>query len=176
RSAAYLALAKVTDDPSHVALLLRGIYREDGSLNRAEEAAVRESAALSLGLVRRADEGRQLDAKALDRARDAAFSVFQDGRLQARTRAFGMFSVGLLGDQPTARGSAGTAGEGAPPSGLSAAERIFALLHEGYAQDDLSVSLLVALSLQPPQSVTAAMVDRLRDCVVRGRAGKAPVS
>src|SRR5207247_227823 len=72
RSAAYLALAKVTDDPSHVALLLRGIYREDGSLNTAEEAAVRESAALSLGLLRRADAGRQLDAKALDRARDAA--------------------------------------------------------------------------------------------------------
>ena len=124
-SAAYLALAKVTDDPAHVPLLVRGILVDDREA-KARDVIVRESAILALGLLRRAEPARRFEAKELDAVRDVCFRVLADATFSSRIRAFAAFSIGLLGDQPTRAGA--TAGGGPIPAAAeprTAAERLF---------------------------------------------------
>ena len=162
RSAAYLALAKVTEDPAHLRLLLRGASREDGAPNDAESVVVRESAALSVGLLRRTDPARRFDAKMLDEARDALFALLEDGRHPTRTRAFAAYAIGLLGDQPTRE--------------PTAASRLARLLTDPYPADDLPVAVLTALSLQPPTSISPETLDALRECTLKARLFGKPAS
>ncbi len=168
-SAAYLALAKVTDDPAHVERILAGVG-QDGRLGPRGSQLVRESCALAAGLLRRQDPERRLDAKELDRVREACLAWFDDGALATRTRAFAMFSLALLGDQPTARGLAVT--EGATPEGESLADRLFERLQHEEKAPDLPAALMLALSMQPATTIRPEMRSALASIALRGRLGK----
>ncbi len=172
-SAAYLALAKVTDDPAHIPALVRGILVDDAEA-KERDTIVRESAILSLGLLRRAEPARRFDAKELDGVREVCFRVLADGGFSSRIRSFAAFSLGLLGDQPT-RAGATTGGE--PLAGtaapMAASERLFDLLRLEYAGPDVPASLLLALSLQPATSITPDMREVVAQAALRGRLYKA---
>jgi HEAT repeat protein len=181
-SASYIALAKVTDDPSHIPLLMSGVAK-DGKKNGEVDQIVNESAALSLGLLRRADKSRQFDAKELDRVRDFLFQVFEDGQYQTRTRGFAMLSIGLLGDQPTTRTRQATTGGGglfhAPDpaaTGEVAADRIYGLLQKSYSDEQMPIVALLALSMQPPGDVTREMAGTLKDVALKAKLYKESVS
>jgi HEAT repeat protein len=180
-SASYIALAKVTDDPAHIPLLMKAVGT-DGKKNKDVDQIVNESAALSLGLLRRAEKGRQFDAKELDRVRDFLFEVFEDGQYQTRTRGFAMLSLGLLGDQPTTRTGKPVTGGGefwAPDpvaGGAMTTDRIFAELKKKYSDEQLYVCALLSLSLQPPETVTREMVDVLKECGLKAKLFKESVS
>jgi HEAT repeat protein len=176
-SASYLALAKVTSDPAHIRALQNGVT------NDALDKIVRESAALSLGLLRRGEGRRAFDARELDRVRDFCFEAFVDDKNDTRLRSFAMLAVGLLGDQPTVRGVQTTGSGGglfhAPDAAVQAttSARIYDLLRASYSDDgSLQTSLLLALSLQPSDTVTTAMLDTLKECTLQGRLFKADVN
>jgi HEAT repeat protein len=172
-SAAYLALAKVTADPQHVRRIRAAVT------DPSRDKIVRESAALALGLLRRGEGRATFDARELDGVRDFCFDVFADADQDTRTRAFAMFAVGLLGDQPTSRGlPAATAADAGPAHGgdgalgaPTASARIWDLLRdvERYPSHELPVALLLALSLQREETVTAEMADALATCAVKGK-------
>lgn len=173
-SAAYLALAKVTDDPAHIPLLVRGILDGDKEA-KSHDVIVRESAILSLGLLRRADPARRFDAKELDQVREVCFRVLSDAAFPTRIRAFAAFSLGLLADQPTRLGVA-TAGLEPIVSGTrSTAERLFDLLRLEHPNADLPASLLLALSLQPATAITPEMREVTAQAALRGRLFKTPI-
>ncbi len=159
-SAAYIALAKMTNDPLHVELLQKGLTKDN--------IVTREAAALSLGLLRREKSSDQFDGATLDRVRAFLFDVFEDEEQPARTRGFAGLSIGLLGDQPhggvdQAKAAATTA-------------RLFELVQQRYVHPDLPVSLLVAASLQPRDSLTSDQFKLLRTCVTKGRLGREDAS
>jgi HEAT repeat protein len=167
-SAAYLALAKVTDDPAHVRRIKAAV------VDRTRDQIVRESAALALGLLRRGEGRRGFDARELDGARDFCFDVFSDAKHETRTRAFAMYAVGLLGDQPTDRGAPASGETGGAP----ASARIWELLKAGigrFPDPDLPVALLLALSLQREDTVPPHMTEALAACAVKGRLFKEDV-
>jgi len=152
-SAAYIALAKVTQDPQHIELLQRGL--------KSRNAITSESAALALGLLRRDREEERFDALSLDRLRTFLFDTFEDEKQRARTRGFAALAIGLLGDQPTHTEKY----DGA----VRTTERLFELLEHEYAHPDLTVALLTAISLQPSPSVREGQRQILRDCVTKSR-------
>jgi HEAT repeat protein len=160
-SAAYLALAKLARDPAQISIIQRGL---DHQLKR--DQIVQESAALALGLLRRADKADQFTARDLDRVREFLFGVFEDDRYQARTRGFAVLAIGLLGDQPT--GSGEYAGDEANAQKATTA-RLFELLKGKYANNDLYVGVLMAIGLQPATSVSQEMRDTLAECSLKGR-------
>ena len=163
-SAAYIALAKVTDDPAHVERILAVVTKSDVS------QLVRESCALAAGLLRRQDADRRFDAKELDRVREACLAWFDDESLATRTRAFALFSLALLGDQPTGRGVVVT--EGATPAGESLADRLFERLHREWQAPDLPAGLMLALSMQPATTIRPEMRQALVSIALRQRLGK----
>lgn len=174
-SAAYLALARVTDDPAHIPLLVRGVLDGDHEA-RGRHVIVRESAALSLGLLRRTDAARRFDAKELDGVREVCFRILEDPAFPTRVRAFAAFSIALLFDQPTrvdALRASIEAGGGAPTR--SAAERLFDLLRLEHKSSDLPSSLLLALSFAPPTDVTPTMREVVAAAALRGRLFRIPV-
>jgi HEAT repeat protein len=149
--AAHVALAKVTDDPAHLDRLRAAVADPEQPL------LLREAAAISLGLVRRGEGRARFSARDLDRMRRFCLDVFEDDDHPTRVRAFAMFSVGLLGDQPTDD---------------PVAPRLATLLRERRWNDDLGVALIQALSLQPAQAVGAEVLDLLVDAALRGRLGR----
>jgi len=159
-SAAYLALAKVTDDPNHIPLLQKGLT--------SENVITREASALALGLLRRERAADQFQAATLDRVRDFLFDTFANDTLGPRTRGFAMLSIGLLGDQPSGSGTTGGA--------QATTARIFELLQRPYAHEDLPVALLMAAGLQPSTTLTPAHYETLRSCVTKSRLGPNDVS
>ncbi len=183
-SAGYIALAKVTDDPTDIDLIASGIYK-DGKPNTEADQIVRESAALALGLLRRTESERQFDAKELDKVRDLLFQIFDDeGLKEGRTRGFAMLALGLLGDQPTTRGPKPSTGAGggllyAPDpisTSLPTTERIFELLNRKYALADLPVCVMLALGMQKPDTIKPEMLDVLVNCGLKGKIGSEEAS
>lgn len=181
-SAAYIALAKVTDDPSHFKKIMEGVYKKDGQPNKDVDQIVRESAALALGLIRRAD--RPFEPKEIDKVREFLFTVVEDenGTIgSGNTRPFAALAIGMLGDQPTNQGTTGSGGGGlfyAPDTAANlntTSGRLWSLIHKEWKNDDMPVCLLLALSLQKPNTVTTEMVTELRDCALRGKLGKVEV-
>jgi HEAT repeat protein len=176
-SAAYIALAKTTDDPSHIRLLQGGVE------NEKLDKITRESSALALGLLRRGEGRQSFDARELDRVRDFLFDTFENDKDDTRVRAFAMLALGLLADQPTARGgnvTAPTGGGGllyAPdPLTTTTSSRIYELLKEKYSNVDLPVALILSLSLQSPETVTMEMTETLKECALKGRLFKDDVN
>jgi HEAT repeat protein len=168
RSAAYIALAKMATDPEHIKTIMSGLDKD-----RKLDQVVLESSALSLGLLRRADPRDQFTARDLDQVREFLFKVFQDDDYQPRTRGFAALAIGLLGDQPT--------GSGEYAADASAASRrttqhLLELLKDKYSKEDLYVSLLVAIGLQPPISLTSEDRQELVDAAYKGRLYKERIS
>jgi HEAT repeat protein len=159
-SAAYLALAKVTDDPRHIELIQDGIA--------SKNAITSESCALALGMLRRERAAEQFNSTTIDSVRSFLFKTFGNDKLQARKRAFAAMAIGLLGDQPT--GSKGDSGA------LATTTNLFAQLSKKYGHHDLPVSLLLAISMQPATSITEAQRDVLRTLTTKNRLGHEAVS
>ena len=80
-SAAYLALAKIAKDPEQIKTIQTGL---DLALDR--QPVVQESAALALGLLRRADPADQFSARELDKVREFLFTVFENDKYRDRCR------------------------------------------------------------------------------------------
>jgi len=163
-SATYIAIGKMAKNPQQVELIKKGL---DPKLKN--ELIVQESAAVGLGMLRRADPANQFDAGELDKVREFLFGIFEDAGndYQTRTRAFAVISIGLLGDQPSGSGS--YAGHAAT------VQRLFALLERDYGHPDMLVSLLMAIGLQDPTAITDGQRDILRECLAKGRIGKSDV-
>jgi HEAT repeat protein len=148
-SAAYIALAKVTDDPAHIERLQKGL----GS----KHPITQEASALALGMLRRAQSEDQFTAVELDGVRVFLFEIFEDEKRPVRTRAFAALALGLLGDQPT--------GSDRHPGAEATTERLFQLLVRPYEHPDLPISLFMAIGMQPPASVMEMQRHTLRTCV-----------
>lgn len=159
-SAAYIALAKVSNDPLHVERLQKGLA--------SKNVITREAAALSLGLLRREQAADQFDAQTLDRVRAFLFDAFLNDKLGTRTRGFAALSIGLLGDQPTSGGAKNQA--------MTTTARLFDLLASSHGHEDLTVALLVAISLQARDTLTPDHFDTLRSCVTKSRIGRQDIS
>jgi HEAT repeat protein len=156
-SAAYIGLAKMTRDPTDIDLLKEG-------LGKSMDKIMQESAALSLGLLRRAKREDQFSGSDLDRVRATLFEVIESSDYDARGRCFAAFAIGLLGDQPSGSGS----------NDLSATHtaRLFDLLDRDYPNPEIQVAILTAIGLQSPASVTDAQRELLGDIVIKGKLGK----
>ncbi|MFV1959473.1 MAG: HEAT repeat domain-containing protein, partial [Planctomycetota bacterium] len=163
-SAAYIALAKVARDPVHIKTLESGL-----DLAKDRDQIVRESAALALGLLRRANPDDQFTARELDKVRNFLFDVFENDKYQTRTRGFAAVSIGILGDQPT--GSGDYAGD-REAAAKATTNRLFDLLAADYKNQDLYVALLVAIGLQPETSLDADQRGTLAAIAYRGRLRK----
>jgi HEAT repeat protein len=163
-SAAYIALAKVARDPTHIERLMKGLALAPSEAKR--DQITQESAALALGLLRRADKANQFPAAELDKVRTFLFSIFEEKEYADRVRGFAALAIGLLGDQPT--GSGEYSGD-ALQAAKATTGRIFDLLKEKYTNSDLSIGLLMALGLQPKPSITQEMRDTLAECSFKGK-------
>ncbi len=160
-SAAYIGLAKMTKDPAHIDILREG-------LNKKFDKIIKESAALSLGLLRRTKpEDQFLSGSDLDRVRGILFDVVEDKDYEERVRCFAAFSLGLLGDQP-----AGTATGTDTNKAAEHTARLFELAQRDYPAE-LVPALLTAISLQDPSTVTNEQRQILRDCILKGKLGRA---
>lgn len=170
-SAAYIALAKMASEPSHIEMIKKGL---DPKLKK--DLITQESTALALGLLRRADEENQFTAKDLDDVREFLFGVFTSDDYQARTRGFAALALGLLGDQPT---GSKTYIEGATSETDAATDeqmarrrttsRLFELLKGKYSNQDLYIGLLMGIGLQRPDSISETEREILRTCVTKGK-------
>lgn len=163
-SAAYIALAKVTRDPAHIAVLEAGLAQE-----AKRGLIVRDAAALALGLLRRARPEEMFTAYELDKVRTFLFDVFEDEDYAVRTRGFAAISIGLLGDQPT--GSGVHAGDTRGAAEATTA-RLFDLLREKKTRVDLDVGLLMAIGMQPAISLCPEQRETLGCCALKGRIGR----
>ena len=157
-SASYIALAKMAEDVAQIELIKKGL---DHDLKR--DLITQESAAIALGLLRRAKPDHQFAAVDLDKVRDFLFGVVEDDKYQARTRAFAAMGVGLLGDQPS--------GSGSYSGHAATTERLFTLAQVKYGHPDILVGLLVAIGMQPAPSITDAQREMLRTALFKGRLG-----
>ncbi len=155
-SAAYIALAKATDDPAHLELIQKGTASKNG--------VTAESCCLALGLLRRDRGAEQFDAVTLDRAREFLFGIFENDKLRARQRAFAAFAIGMLGDQPS--------GSGDYDGSTATTARLFALLEMPLEHPDLGASVFQAIGMQPPASFTENQRAMLRDAAAKGRIHK----
>ena len=156
-SASYIGLAKMTRDPTDVDLLKEG-------LATSMDKIMQESAALSLGLLRRERSEDQFSGSDLDRVRETLFGVLESGDYDARGRCFAAFAIGLLGDQPSGSGSNDRSAEHTA--------HLFDLLERDYPNPEIQVAILTAIGLQSPASVTDAQREYLGDIVLKGKMGK----
>ncbi len=147
RAAAWIALAKVTDDPTHLDRLVEALAAAPGG--EAVEPAVREAVALALGLLRRDAERRRFDASDLDRVREACFAACEVEALPRRARARALLAIGLLGDQPTRRGDAG--------------RRLIDLLRRRLGWWDLRGACIHAIAMQDPATLPPEAAEVLKE-------------
>ncbi|MGE0193894.1 MAG: HEAT repeat domain-containing protein [Planctomycetota bacterium] len=152
-SAAAIGLAKMTSDPLHIELIQKGL--------ESKQKLMRESAALALGLLRRAKPEDQFTGSDLDRVRETLFAVLGDAEHDVRTRCFAAFALGLLGDQPSGRAGA--------PRGAEHTARLFAHLDREVPSDEITVAVLTAIGLQGAGTLVDDQREVLRDLVTRGR-------
>lgn len=155
-SAAYIALAKASDDPAHVELIQKG--------TASRNAITAESCCLALGMLRRDRSAEQFDAMTLDRVRNFLFGIFEDDKQLARKRAFAAFAIGLLGDQPT--------GSGSHAGATDTTTRLFSLFEMPMEHPDLAPALFQAIGMQPAASFTTVQRDMLRNAATKNRIGK----
>ena len=150
-SAAMIALAKVDATRETLELLLRAA--EETSATRLE----RESAALAVGLLRRSDAKRQIDAISLDLARMRLLELIRQAKAPLRCRCFAAFALGLLADQPYASPFS--------KNGRLVVKGLLERLSERHEDPDLPVALLTALALQPRDAIPTQVYEDLRRAI-----------
>ena len=148
-AAALLALGRSSRDASLIPLLQRYAAREDGSVE------VRESAVLAMGLLRRSERADQLMAASLTELRRFLLRVFDDKDVPTRVRAFAIYSLALLSDQPYAETPL-------ERDGRHVTRALWRRLSRKYASGDLPVALLTALGMQPAKGVPSGVLEGLR--------------
>lgn len=159
-SAAYIALAKVTDEPAHIELIQKGTASKNG--------ITAESCCLALGMLRREKVADQFDGTTLDRVRDFLFTMVQDDKQRARKRAFAAFALGLLGNQPS--------GSSDYDGATATTDRLFDLLATPYEHADVPASIFQAIAMQSPTSVTGDQRALLRDAASKRRIHKQEIN
>ena len=169
-SAAYIALAKLTRDPVHIEKITQGLSLEAG---KKRDQITIESAALALGLLRRAETSRQFAASELDKVRTTLFDVIENEKHATGTRSFAAMALGLLGDQPT--GSGEYAGD-IDAARKATTARLWDLIQRKWSDENIPVALLMGLGLQPKSSVTEDMQSKLADATLKGKLGTQDVS
>ncbi len=157
-SATYIALAKMAKDAEQIELIKKGL---DHKLKH--DLITQESAAIALGMLRRAKTDNQFPAVDLDKVRDFLFGVFEDDKYQARTRSFAAMAIGMLGDQPS--------GSGSYSGHAATTERMFTLMENSgdYKHPDLLVGVLMGVGMLPPTSFNKDQREILRTCLNKGR-------
>ncbi len=151
RSAAWIALAKTASTPEIVARIRR-------AAEASAEVAVNESAIVGLGLLRRTAKERQFDPAVLDAVRAQLLGILSSDERNARQRALAATALGLLGDQPT-RSVAGP---------RVTTTKLFQQLARTHRNPDIPMSILLAIGLQPRESVTAEQRGVLREILAKG--------
>jgi HEAT repeat protein len=157
RASAYLALGKTARRPADVRAVL------DGASRRDLPDAVHEGAVLALGLLRRSTPADAFDPETLDRARATCLEAYDDASLPSRTRAFAALSLGLLGDQRSAKASV------LDRDGRWVVRELWLRVRESHASEELPAALLVALSLQDPRACPSGLLEGLRGLAASGR-------
>jgi len=161
-SASYIALAKMAEDVEQIELIKKGLDHD-----MKHDLITQESAAIALGMLRRAKPDHQFTAVDLDKVREFLFGVIEDDKYQARTRAFAAMGVGMLGDQPS--------GSGSYSGHAATTERLFTLMQQKYGNPDILVGLLIGVGMQPAPSITDGQREMLRTCLFKGRLGRLDV-
>lgn len=169
-SASYIALAKMTRDPAHIERLVNGLSIEP---KKKRDLMTVESAALSLGMLRRAKAADQFSATELDKVRTVLFETIENDAHDTGPRAFAAMSLGLLGDQPT--GSGDYAGD-IEAARKATTARMWGLVNRAWKDENIPVGLLLGLGQQPKSSVTEDMLAKLADATLKGKLGNEPVS
>jgi HEAT repeat protein len=154
RGAAYTALGKIANTPELVERIRQGV-REERDLH------ARESAIIALGLLRRTEAKRQLAPSVLDGVRAELLALLRNEKLQARSRAFAAAALGLLGDQSTRT----------PVGAKALTTKLFTLLEHKHHHPDVPLSILLAVSLQPRDSITQAQREAVHAIVRTGEIG-----
>lgn len=162
-ASAALALGKIATEPAHVEVLFRVV------LDPTRPDLARESAALALGHLRRDDPAMRLETRVLESVRGRLLQVFDahvEGKklkTPVRTRAFAMYAIGLLGDQPF---------QDDPLSrdGRLITKLIWERLAVPYGDRELHVAALTALGLQPRAGVPEGVIDGLKAIVTGSKA------
>ncbi len=168
-SAAYIALAKITKDPLDIELIQKGLALDEGKRDQITQ----ESAALALGLLRRAEASKQFSATELDKVRAFLFDVVENDKYATGTRSFAAMALGLLGDQPSGSGEYANDADAARKATTA---RLFDLCTQKHTEDNIPVALLLALGLQSKASVTEDMQSKLAEATLKGKLGSADVS
>ena len=148
RRTGLLALGKVAETEEDAALLIAWLVDPQADL------PVREAAALGVGLLRRSDAERQLEAHVLDAIRARLVRVTDDGSAPDTVRATCAISLGLLGDQPF--------GDGIHRDGRLVTAQLWRGLGAQSANLDLPVARLTALGMQPAAGVPDGVRESLR--------------
>lgn len=155
RAAALLALGRLATEADHAAVL-RAHAQDAG-----HALVVREAAALGLGLLRRTDSARPLDAAGYDALRRLLVAYFDDDRMPTRARAMAMISVGLLADQPYSNAFT--------KDGRLVTHLLWERLSSRWSHPEMPVALLTALGMQPAAGVPAKVREGLQQIVLGKR-------
>ncbi|MDJ0976040.1 MAG: HEAT repeat domain-containing protein [Planctomycetota bacterium] len=158
RAAALIALGRTAAAPSHVDRIRS--YASDAK----QSVLVREAAAIALGMVRRSEGPRPLDAAGYDGLRRFLVAYFDDDAVPTRARAMAMLSVGLLADQPYATAFT--------KDGRLVTHMLWERLSSRWSHPEMPVVLLTALGLQPSAGVPQKVKDGLQQIVLGKRVNK----
>ena len=162
-ASAALALGKLATDKQAIEALF-GVL-----LDEARPPLARESAALALGHLRRDDPAQRLDAQWIENVRGRLLQVFdahvggKQADVPVRTRAFAMYAIGLLGDQPFRD-------DPLSRDGRLISKLLWERLGVPYGDRELHIALLTALGLQPRAGIPDGVLDGLKTIVTNTKA------
>jgi len=160
-ASALVTLGRLAEDERPLFLLKRW------AINRSAGAPIRNAALLGLGLLRRDEPSARIAAVHLRTLRRFLLERADDTEEPVRTRAYAIFSLGLLADQ-------GHEDTTLTRDGRDITHAIWQRLPHGHTSTEISSALLTALGMQPPAGVPIGVVDGLKAIAlgkrVRGRA------
>ncbi len=152
---ALIAIGRVsTGDEMAVRLLKRFV------LDKTQPLEVHESAVLGLGLMRRTDPAERLPQGVLDDLRSFLLGTFDDKKASTRVRAFSMYAIALLSDQPYRDVPA-------ERHGRQMTRSLWRRMYQKFPAADLRIALLTAMSMQPQEGVPQGVRHALRQIIVR---------
>ncbi len=171
-SAAFIGMGKVARLPEQIELILKGLDPTDKKLDQITI----ESAALACGLLRRQDPANQFSQTELDKVRTRLFEVIENDKdFATGTRAFAAMALGLLGDQPC---GSGTYANDTDAARTAVTSRLWELINQPHKDDNIPVSLLIALGLQSKKSLNPELKieEALAEATFKGKLGKVDCS